>query len=48
MPFGLDQNGAPQGVTFIGKHGEDAKLLAYAFAFEQATHYRVNPPPEGP
>ena len=48
VPLGLDQNGVPHGVTFIGKRGEDAKLLAYAFAFEQATHYRVNPPPEGP
>ena len=43
VPLGLDQDGAPNGVTFIGKRGEDAKLLAHAFAFEQATRYRINP-----
>jgi Asp-tRNA(Asn)/Glu-tRNA(Gln) amidotransferase A subunit family amidase len=30
-------------VTFIGKAGADAKLLAYAFAFEQATRHRRMP-----
>jgi amidase len=35
--------GMPAGITFIGKPGEDAKLLAYAFAFEQATNLRVQP-----
>jgi amidase len=35
--------GMPAGITFIGKAGEDAKLLAYAYAFEQATNLRVQP-----
>jgi amidase len=43
VPLGLNKEGAPNGVTFIGKQGEDAKLLAYAYAFEQATQYRQNP-----
>ena len=44
VPLGLRQNGMPAGVTFIGRQGEDAALLAYAYAFEQATSLRVNPP----
>lgn len=47
VPLGLDQDGTPNGVTFIGKPGQDAALLGYAFAFEQATHYRVTPPADG-
>jgi amidase len=43
VPLGVNAEGAPQGVTFIGKRGEDAKLLACAYAFEQATHYRCAP-----
>ena len=43
VPLGLDPDGVPNGVTFIGKRGEDAKLLAHAFAFEQATRYRIHP-----
>jgi amidase len=43
VPLGLIQKGAPNGVTLIGKAGDDAKLLAYAYAFEQATRYRQAP-----
>ena len=43
VPLGLNGEGAPNGVTFIGKAGADAKLLAYAFAFEQATRHRCAP-----
>jgi len=43
VPLGLGQDGTPNGVTLIGKPGKDADLLAYAYAFEQATHYRVAP-----
>ena len=42
VPLGLNKDGAPNGVTFIGKPGQDAKLLACAYAFEQATRYRRN------
>jgi amidase len=43
VPLGLDGEGAPNGVTFIAKPGEEARLLAFAYAFEQATGYRVAP-----
>jgi amidase len=45
IPLGLDSNGTPNGVTFIGKPGQDAQLLGYAYAFEQATRLRSPPPP---
>ncbi len=40
---GVSTVGMPAGITFIGKSGQDAKLLAYAYAFEQATNLRVTP-----
>lgn len=49
VPLGLRSKGGastlgmPVGITFIGKAGQDAKLLAYAYAFEQATNLRVEP-----
>lgn len=43
VPLGLDETGTPNGVTFIARPGEDAKLLAYAYAFEQVMGYRVEP-----
>ena len=49
VPMGLRANGMPVGVVLIGKPGEEAKLLSYAYAFEQATRLRVNPVlPEAP
>lgn len=45
VPLGLEVWGAPEGVTLIARPGEDAKLLGYAYAFEQATRYRVEPGP---
>ena len=43
QPSGLSTTGMPVGITFIGKAGADARLLAYAYAFEQATNLRVQP-----
>lgn len=40
---GVSSVGMPVGITFIGKPGEDAKLLAYAYAFEQATRLLAQP-----
>jgi amidase len=34
----------PAGVTFSGPAFSEPRLLALAYAFEQATHYRVSPP----
>lgn len=45
VPLGLDPEGRPNGVTFIGQPGQDARLLSFAYAFEQATRYRRPPPP---
>lgn len=42
--LGLRANGMPVGATLIGRSGDDAGLLGYAFAFEQATRLRVDPP----
>ncbi len=46
VPLGLNREGRPNGVTFIGKPSCEARLLAYAHAFEEATGYRVPPPEE--
>lgn len=43
VPLGLRANGMPTGVTLIGRPGQDATLLAFAHAFEQATLLRVAP-----
>lgn len=41
VPVGRKADGEPVGVTLIGKKGDDARLLAFAYAFEQATHARI-------
>ncbi len=41
--LGMDSSGMPVGVTLIGKQGEDAALLGFAFAFEQASRFRLIP-----
>ena len=43
VPLGLRPNGMPAGATFIGRPGEDAALVAAAYAFEQATLLRARP-----
>jgi len=42
VPMGLVY-GLPVGLSFVGAAWSDAKLLAYGFAFEQATHARRPP-----
>jgi amidase len=41
VPIGRKASGEPVGVTLIGKKGQDAQLLAYAYAFEQATRAQI-------
>jgi amidase len=41
--LGVRADGMPAGLTFIGKPGQDARLLAYAYAFEQASRLRAEP-----
>lgn len=58
VPFGLVANYAdgakgspdpvrPYGVSFVGGHCQDPKVIGLAYAFEQATRKRV-PPPHAP
>jgi amidase len=44
VPAGLTSGGAPFAVTFIGRACADADLLGYAYAYEQASRFRVPPP----
>jgi amidase len=48
VPMGsMSDTRMPVNVTFIGPAYSDARLLSYAYAFEQATHHR-RPPPRVP
>ena len=44
LPAGFDAKPAPFGVTFTGALCSEPKLLALAYAFEQASRKRVPPP----
>ncbi len=41
LPAGFTPQPSPFGVTFSGPAFSEPKLIGYAYAFEQATHYRV-------
>jgi amidase len=43
FPAGFDAKPAPFGVTFSGPAFSEAKLIGFAYAFEQATQHRVPP-----
>jgi amidase len=42
VPMG-DVHGIPVGISFMGARDSDARVLAYGYAFEQATHLHVAP-----
>ncbi len=44
FPAGFAARPSPYGVTFTGRACSEPRLIALAFAFEQATHRRVPPP----
>jgi len=44
FPAGFDPRPAPFGVTFTGMPCSEPRLIAFAYAFEQATKKRVPPP----
>jgi amidase len=46
-PAGFNPKPGPAGVTFSAGAFSEPRLIALAYAFEQATHYRV-PPPSAP
>jgi amidase len=43
FPAGFNARPGPAGVTFSGRAFSEPRLVALAYAFEQATHYRVPP-----
>lgn len=47
VPAGFTRDRLPAGVTFLGRPYDDAQMLRYAFAYEEATHHR-RPPPATP
>src|SRR5215207_3643012 len=48
VPAGLYPGGAPFSVTFIGRPRQDADLIGFAYAYEQASRFRVPPTLPGP
>jgi amidase len=44
FPAGFDAKPAPYGVGFVGAQCSEPKLIAIAYAFEQATKKRIPPP----
>lgn len=43
MPAGFTEDGVPVGVELLGRALDDAKLVSFAYAYEQATHHRRAP-----
>jgi len=51
VPSGYVGPGLPVGLQIVGRAWDDAKIIDYAYAYEQATHHRRPPPtvpPLGP
>jgi amidase len=51
VPNGYLGEGLPVGLQIVGRAWDDAKIIGYAYAYEQSTHYRRPPasvPPLGP
>ena len=44
LPVGFDKNGMPQSISFIGKLYDEASLLAFAKAFQDATSFHKKHP----
>jgi Asp-tRNA(Asn)/Glu-tRNA(Gln) amidotransferase A subunit family amidase len=44
MPNGFLPNGMPSGITFIGKHFEEALLLSFAKAYQEHTGFHLKHP----
>jgi len=44
VPRGYLGEGLPQGLQIVGRAWDEAKIIGYAFAYEQATHHRRSPP----
>ncbi len=46
VPCGFTNRGQPRSVTFVGKLYQEAKLMAVAKAFQDATDYHMKKPPQ--
>lgn len=47
VPNGYLGQGLPVGLQILGRAWDEAKIIGYAYSYEQATHYR-RPPPSVP
>ena len=47
VPNGYLGEGLPCGLQILGRAWDEAKIIGFAYAYEQATHYR-RPPPSAP
>jgi len=43
VPAGFTTDDLPAGITFLGRPYDDARMVAYAYAYEQATRHRRAP-----
>jgi len=43
VPMGYTREGAPKGLTFIGKRLQEKLILEWAYAYERASKARVAP-----
>ena len=43
VPSGFTRDKLPVGITFLGRPYDDFRMIAYGFAYEQATHHRRAP-----
>lgn len=43
VPMGMNRAGLPSGLQFVGREFSEAKLLKFAYAYEQATRHRRSP-----
>jgi amidase len=44
VPAGYYASGSPFGLIFVGRQWDEAELLGFAYAYEQATKHRKSPP----
>ena len=43
VPAGFTRDDLPAGITFLGRPYDDAKMVRFAYAYEQSTHHRRAP-----
>jgi amidase len=43
VPAGFTRSNLPAGITFLGRPYDDAQMIQFAYAYEQATHHRRAP-----